>query len=100
MYKVLQNYREITRFDDLVKIFPLAAKYSRDHATDVGLRHGHDCIGRSLGPYARLFGQDLLFEALNDPKRKKNIEQHYDWTELDLADITGQNDVFSIERRL
>ena len=98
LYKILQNYREITRFDDLVKIFPPAAKYYRDHATDVGYALGMTALEEASWPYARLFGQDLLFEAVNDPERRKNIEHHYDWTALDLAEITGQNDVFSIEQ--
>jgi hypothetical protein len=98
LYKILQNYKKITRFDDLVKIFPSAAKYYRDHATDVGYALGMTALEEVLWPYARLFGQDLLFEALNDPERRKNIERHYDWTQIDLAAITGQNDVFSIEQ--
>lgn len=98
LYKVLQNYRGITRFDDLVKIFPPAAKYGRDHATDVPYVLGMMALEEASWCYARLFGQDLLFEALNDPKRKKNIERHYSWTELDFAAITGRNDVFSVER--
>lgn len=96
-YKLLQHYRRITRFDDLVRVFPTSREFDRNDNTDAGFALGMAALEEPSYPIARLFGQDLLSEALSDPERAKNIKQQYDFDELKFIGLTGRNDVFLVE---
>ena len=97
-YKLLPIYRQIKSFDDLVKVFPSAEKYDRKEETDMDFVLGMVALEESSYYHvAQLFGQDLLFEAVSDPKRAINIKRLYDFDCKTLIALTGQNDVFSIE---
>ena len=95
-YWLLRHYRKITRFSDLIMIFPSAREYYRAEKTDTGFALGMIALEESSHPAARLFGQDLLFEALGDPDRARNIKDQYDFDELSFRAVTGRHDVFSI----
>jgi|WetSurMetagenome_2_1015567.scaffolds.fasta_scaffold02801_5 glycosyltransferase involved in cell wall biosynthesis len=97
-YKLLQIYRQIKSFDELIKVFPSAEKYDRKEETDMDFVLGMVALEESSYYHvAQLFGQDLLFEAVSDPKRAINIKRLYDFDCKSLIALTGQNDVFSIE---
>jgi glycosyltransferase involved in cell wall biosynthesis len=93
-YKLLQNYRKINSFDDLVKVFPSANKYYRKMDTDMYFVLGMVSLEEKPFTVTQLFGQDLLFEAISDPKRAANIKRQYDFDYKSFIALTGQNDVF------
>ncbi len=97
-YRLLQNYRKIKNFDDLVKIFPSAEKYNRDEETDMDFILGMIVLEGISHPLKQLFGQDLLFEAISDPMRAANIKRLYGFDYKSFIALTGVNDVFSQEK--
>jgi len=96
-YKLLQNYRKLTSFDDLVKIFPSAEKYDRKEETDIDLALALVVLEEGAFPYTQLFGLDILFEIISDPKRSANIERLYNFDYKTFITLTGKYDVFSQE---
>ena len=96
-YKVLPNYRKIKKFDDLVKVFPVAEKYYRNKETDMDFVLAMVALEENPFPFTQLFGLDLLFEAISDPKRSANIRRLYDFDYKNYIALTAQHDVFSQE---
>jgi len=96
-YKLLPIYRKIKYFDDLVKIFPSAEKYNRDEETDMDFVLAMVALEEKPFHSTQLFGLDLLFEAISDPKRAANIKHLYVFDYKSFITLTGQYDVFSRE---
>jgi glycosyltransferase involved in cell wall biosynthesis len=96
-YKVLQNYRKITNFEDLVKIFPSASKFYRAKETDMDFALAMVALEEKPFIFTQLFGQDILFEVISDPKRAATIKRLYNFDHKSIITLTGQHDVFSQE---
>ncbi len=96
-YKLLSNYRNLTSFDELTKIFPSASKYFRKEETDLDFALAMICLEEKPFPFTVLFGQDLLFEIISDQERAKRIKRLYDFDYKNFIDLTAKNDVFSLE---
>jgi hypothetical protein len=97
-YKLWQNYRELSRFEDLVKVFPSAERYNRKEETDVEFALGMISLEEESYVFTKLFGMDLLLEAISDPERAANIERLYDFDYRSFIALTGEKDVFSHEK--
>jgi glycosyltransferase involved in cell wall biosynthesis len=97
-YKLLPNYRKINSFDDLVKVFPSAQKYNRNEKADMAFVLGMVALEEKPFNFTQLFGQDLLFEALSEPKRAANIKRLYSFDYKSFIALTGINDVFFQEK--
>ena len=97
IYNLLQNYRKLTNLPDLIKVFPSAREYDRDDRTDMSFALGMIALEELSHPATRLFGQELLFEALSDPNRAENIKDQYNFDEVSFSTLTGRHDIFSIE---
>jgi hypothetical protein len=95
LYKVLPNYQKIKKFDDLVKVFPIAEKYYRIEETDMDFVLAMVALEEKPFIFTQLFGLDLLFEAISDPKRSANIKRLYDFDHKSFIALTAQHDVFS-----
>ncbi len=97
--KVLDNYRNVLTFDELLKIFPSVADYSRLEGFDAGFILGMISLETETfyGSVTHLFGLTLLFEALNDPDRSSRIAALYGFTQKDFAELSARYDVFSFE---
>lgn len=96
-YKLLPNYRKLTRFEDMVKVFPSVEKYCRNEETDMGFVLGMVVLEQMPFPFTRLFGLDLLFDVISDPKRAANIKRLYDFDYKSFIALTGRHDIFSQE---
>ena len=94
-YKMLSNYRKIKKFDDLVKVFPSAAKFYRNEEMDTEFIMAMIALEEKPFTFTQLFGLDLLFEAISDPKRSANIKRLYDFDYKSFIALTGQHHVFS-----
>jgi hypothetical protein len=91
---MLPSYRELTRFEDLVKVFPSAEKYNRNEETDMGFVLAMVALEEKTFNFTELFGLDILFEITSDPKRAANIKRLYDFDNKSFIVLTGQHDVF------
>jgi hypothetical protein len=97
-YKLLPNYQMLSRFEDLLKVFPSAEKYNRKEETDLGFALGMIVLEEESAIFMRFYGMDLLFEAISDPTRAANIKRLYDFDYKGFIALTGVNDVFSHEK--
>lgn len=98
-YKLLPNYRKIKSFDNLVKVFPFAEKHNRNEETDIDFALAMVALEEKPFAFTPLFGLDLLFEIISDPKRAANIKRLYDFDYQSFIALTGQHDVFLREAR-
>ncbi len=96
-YKVLQNFRQLDNIEDLIKVFPTAGQYDRNEETDLGFVLAMMALEQKDFPYKQLFGQELFFEAISDPKRSITIKRLYNFDHRSFIALTGQHDVFSQE---
>jgi glycosyltransferase involved in cell wall biosynthesis len=96
-YKVLQNYRNIDNFEELVMVFPSAKKYHRNEETGIDFVLAMVALEEKPNIFTLLFGLDLLFEVLSDSKRATAIKRLYNFEYKDFVELTGRNDPFSIE---
>jgi GT2 family glycosyltransferase/SAM-dependent methyltransferase len=96
-YKLLSNYRQVSRIEDLIKIFPLAAKFDRGDETDLDFVLAMITLEDNTFTFTRLFGLDLLFSAISDSKRSEVIKRLYDFDYKSFIALTAQYDVFSRE---
>lgn len=96
-YKLSQNYRKINNFDDLVQVFPSVEKYNKKEETDLGFVLAMVSLEGKPFTTRHLFGLDLLYEIISDPKRAENIKRVYDFDYRNYFVLTGQYDVFSRE---
>lgn len=95
--QVLEHYRAIPSWQDLQQIFPRAGEYSAEGANDTLFVLGRLAAETSENMVARLFGLNLVFEALIDPARARVIERLYHFTHKNFAELTARYDVFSSE---
>lgn len=98
-YKLLPNYRKIKSFDSLVKVFPFAEKHNRNEETDIDFALAMVALEEKPFAFTPLFGLELLFEIISDPKRAANIKRLYDFDYQSFIALTGQHDVFLREAR-
>jgi hypothetical protein len=96
---ILNNFKNVSTFEELAKIFPATEKYIRSDGFDAGFVLGMISL-ESETFYANithLFGLTLLFEALNNPDRADKIAALYGFTHKDFAELSARYDVFSVE---
>jgi glycosyltransferase involved in cell wall biosynthesis len=93
--QVLDNYRKLSNFEDLKRIFPTAEKYARPDGVDLGFVLGMVALETKSYKFTELFGLSLLFEALNDSGRANRIHELYGFTHSDFIVLTGKHDIFS-----
>ena len=101
-YQVLAHYRNLSSFDDLLRIFPEAAPYDRGEHTDVQFVLGRVGLEQARHPFVQLFCLNLLYEALGIEQRRNAIAEQYGFTYRSLMGLAAEYDVFSQEavRRL
>lgn len=97
LYKLLQNYRKLASFEDMAKVFPTADKYRKSEETDMDFVLAMAALDEAPSTCAQLFAQDILFEAISDPKRSARIKRLYGFDYKSFVALTGKHDVFSRE---
>jgi glycosyltransferase involved in cell wall biosynthesis len=98
-YTLLKNYLKIESFEELVTIFPEAAKYYRADGFDLQYVLAMIALEKKPFSFTELFGIGLLFEAVADPVRSKTIKAIYNFDYLDLINLSGKCDVFKASLR-
>lgn len=97
--KILDNFRNITTFDELRLVFPEAEKFTEADDVDTGFILGMLSVEAETfyGNITRLFGLTLLFEALNDPNRAGRVAQLYNFNQQEFFKLSAKYDIFSME---
>ena len=52
----------------------------------------------SASPALQLFGLNLLFEVISNPRRAASVAELYGFTHKDFIALTGAHDTFALER--
>jgi len=97
IFHLLENYLQISAYEDLVQVFPLAKKYYHVDGYDIGFILGRIALEVEDQSH-QLFGLNLLFSALNDRDRFNKINRLYNFGVNEFIELTAKYDVFSIER--
>lgn len=98
LLQVLNHYKNITEFDELVKIFPDAKRFENLKGNEVNYVIAMLALENSNGsPVHHLFGLNLLFDLLNEPSKAQRIQQLYGFSQKDYISLTGEKNIFSIE---
>ncbi len=95
--QVVGNYRRISSAEELLAIFPSARKYALPDGIDLGYALGMVALEAPTPKPAKLFGLQLLFEALNDRERAARIKALYGFEHPNLVGLAAEYDVFSID---
>ncbi len=95
LYSVLDTYRKIASFDELARIFPEMAAYDRGEQTDLLFVFAVAVLLSVGNQPVWLFALHLLFEALNDERRRNKLEEHYGFEYNAFCSLTGIYDIFS-----
>ena len=95
--QLLNLYRSISSVDLLVRIFPEAVKNINDQHPDVLFALGMLAVEKGSNQVLNLFGLTLLFEALNDSQRARDLKKFNNFDKSDFVKLTGKYDVFSVE---
>ena len=98
-YKLLQQYDNFLNHENIFKIFPDYSAYDRGIKTDTGYVLAKMCLDSNLF-LAWVLAFDILFDILNNPKRKDNVEKIYGFNFKDFILYTGEKDLFSSEEIL
>lgn len=98
-FQILENYRNLQTYEDIVRTFPAAEKYNQPDGFDA--KYALGMIALEGGPYVfhKLFGVQLLFEALNDPSRSEALRRLYNFDIAQFREISGMHDVFGLYLR-
>jgi len=95
--QVLEHFRRIPSSEELVKIFPQTKKYIHPKIADIRYPLGMLAISSGVNKPTRLFGLNLLFEVLNDPKLVKDLQTYHGFNKKAFVALTGKYDLFSDE---
>jgi glycosyltransferase involved in cell wall biosynthesis len=96
---ILENYRKIKDFEFFKQIFPEVLEFCNESnfLTDYAL--ARICIDKKCYYAYSLFGQNLLFQLISNPESAKYLKEHFNFNYQDFIKITGENDIFSIQKQ-
>jgi glycosyltransferase involved in cell wall biosynthesis len=93
-YLILENYRQIDKLDDVLKILPWAEKYLGPNGSDPGFVLAMALLDITTFGGLRLFAQKMLFELISDPARAARIEELHSFDYMDFMEITQHGSIF------
>ena len=100
--KTLQNYRQLDTFSDLESVFPEARAYFNPDGCVpeyVLAMIALDSQGFAR-PQKELLALDLLFDALNDPEKKRELDRLYGFRQLHFKRLTAAHDPFALRSQM
>ena len=93
--QVYSNYLTIADRHEFLKIFPDAGRFLEGEDFDIPFALAMTALSAPYN-FGKLFGLQLLFDAINEPERAQKIERVYGFRHQDLIDLTAKNDIFSL----
>jgi len=100
LLKILEHYRNISTMNELLLIFPEAKKFVNNNNADILYALGMIAIESEKDAQHTLFGLNLLYDALNDPVRSRNLLIHQGFDKNKFIYLTAKYDFFSYEHIL
>lgn len=102
LFKILSYFSKISSVEELLLIFPEAKDYINQEYYDILYALGMVSLSYGLNEPTKLFGLNLLFDALNDPYRSAKLEKYQNFDQNTFFKLTAKHDIFSYEnlRRL
>jgi glycosyltransferase involved in cell wall biosynthesis len=99
-HECLKNYLMVPSLDELIAIFPAAKKYTGKSCNQSNLHFiiAMLCLSEHVQPFFWMFGIDILFELFKDKSNAEQIKSNHEFDYLDLIRLTGERDLFSIEK--
>lgn len=97
LFQILDHYRSIKTAEEFIKTFPNTNEYFRPEGFDIGFALGMAALEPGTSNFKKLFGLQLLFEAINDPDRAGKVKELYQFGHIDFIALTAKYDVFSVE---
>ena len=94
MFRALDNFLQLSEFEEIAAIFPEASKYRSPRTLDTRFVLGMVAVGAKASSQTILFGLGLLFEAIADPVRAERLKVLYDFDALRFHEIKGSSKVF------
>ncbi len=80
--------------EDFIKVFPTSQKYFIDEKNDMSYIFARMLIDSDSRPY-QLYGMNLLWQIMQDAKRRKKLELEYGFMNKDFIKLSGSIDVFN-----
>jgi len=96
--KVLENYQQLTSRQEMLAVFPEAARYDTPKGFDSAYALARLALDAPDRMVTRLFGLNILYNLLGDPERSRRIYELYGFTHKDFCALNAANDLFSTER--
>jgi glycosyltransferase involved in cell wall biosynthesis len=96
-YEMYAHYSEIRTSAEFLKVFPTAERYFTEKGYDLGFALGMIAFESEAFLATKLFGLELLFQAINDPDRAKSVRRIYGFGHSEFAALASKYDVFAIE---
>lgn len=96
--KMLENYLRITEWQELLAVFPNAAKYENPKGFDCAYVLARLALDAPDRVTTRLFGLNILFDILGDNERSRRVFDLYGFTHKEFIALSAANDIFSSER--
>ncbi len=97
-YRILRHYLKITSYEEMVLIFPEAARYYREENFDAKFVLAMIALEQKPFPFTELFGIDLLFDIVSDPVCAETIKTLYKFDRRAFLTLTKKHDGLSLER--
>ena len=92
--QVARNYLQVTDFDQMAAIFPQARQYTQRDTFDARFVLAMMAMQVQNSEPMRLFGLELLFEALRDPPRAARLREVYGFDLLHFHEMKGAKVIF------
>ena len=97
--QIYRNFLQLTDADEFLQVFPEAIKYKNGDWFEPAYALAMLALADSNLPPKQLFGEQILFDLLNDPNKKLELKRFADFQASDFKKITGKTDVFFYEAR-
>ena len=95
--KILDQYRQISDTEELLRIFPEAEPFTDNHIDSILYPLGMISLKPGTNKPTQLFGLNLLFEALNHPELAEDLQTFQGFGKNEFVRMTAEHDVFSVE---
>lgn len=94
---VLENFRSLTTWADICRVFPEAEPFNRGADTDLQFALGRAALQVATMPQSQLFALNVLRDLFINPATAERIKTHHQFGILDFLALTRQYDVYKGE---
>ncbi|MBI1423217.1 MAG: glycosyltransferase [Gammaproteobacteria bacterium] len=89
-YEILKIYKNIKKFEELVKIFPQVEQYNCCSESDSGFALAQVFLNVEDSSLHKLIGLEILFKGLNVSEIAEKYKSLYDFDYMQFIELTGK----------